>query len=207
MSIAQTTAANPTLIAIERATKNLQKIMADTIKATADFATITDRSQAIALEIEDQQVALSNLAAQYDTVRRTADAELKLRVLEDSEVVLKELLTKFKLAHITEEEVKALVAQYDALKASYEEDLKKAKTDLQNSLYAQYNNSEKAAIAKHELEIAQSKAQLEAKDKEISFMAQQINYLQKQIEEERATRLQVAQAEAGKQGVVVNTGK
>ena len=201
------TTQNPTLIAIERATKNLQKIMADTIKATADFATITDRSQTIAMEIEDQQVALANLKSEFDTARRTSDAELKLRVLEDSRAVLAELLAKFGLAEVTNEGVTLLQAQVASLNNELANGIAQAKKEAQQAAYIQYSNDAKAAAAAHALEIAQTKAQLEAKDKEISFLSQQISYLQKQIEEERATRLQVAQAEANKQGVVVNAGK
>lgn len=198
---------NPTLIAIERATKNLQKIMADTIKATAEFATITDRSQTIAMEIEDQQIALANLKAEYDTARRTADAELKLRVLEDSRAVLAELLVKFGLAEVTTEAVAELQSQVATLNNELTTGIAQAKKEAQQVAYTHYANEATNLKAAHALEIANSKAQLEAKDKEIAFMAQQIAYLQKQIEEERATRLQVAQAEANKQGVVVNTGK
>lgn len=201
------TTQNPTLIAIERATKNLQKIMADTIKATADFATITDRSQTIAMEIEDQQVALANLKAEFDTARRTADAELKLRVLEDSSAVLAELMNKFNRADISKDEVAALQSQVVLLNNELANGIAAAKKEAQSAAYMQYSNEAKANAAAHALEIAQTKAQLEAKDKEIAFMSQQVEYLQKQIEAERATRLQVAQAEANKQGVIVNAGK
>ena len=201
------TTQNPTLIAIERATKNLQKIMADTIKATADFATITDRSQTIAMESEDQQVALANLKSEFDTARRTSDAELKLRVLEDSRAVLTELLAKFGLAEVSTEGVAALQAQVVSLNNELANGIAQAKKEAQQAAYIQYSNDVKAVASAHALEIAQTKAQLEAKDKEVSFLSQQISYLQKQIEEERATRLQVAQAEANKQGVVVNAGK
>lgn len=201
------TTQNPTLIAIERATKNLQKIMADTIKATADFATVTDRSQTIAMEIEDQQVALSNLKAEFDTARRTADAELKLRVLEDSSAVLADLMAKFNRADVSKEELASLQTQVASLQTEMANGIASAKKEAQQAAYVSYTNEAKAMVAAHALEIAQTKAQLEAKDKEISFMSQQVDYLQKQIEAERATRLQVAQAEANKQGVVVNAGK
>lgn len=39
------------------------------------------------------------------------------------------------------------------------------------------------------------------------FLAAQVKYLQEQIAAERNTRLEVAKAEASKQGVLINTGK
>lgn len=192
-----TTQTQATII-IERATKGLQKVSADLQKQLTELTQMGTVSQELALKIEDQQLALTALQEQYNTARRTADAELKLAILEDADKQLAVLLKKFNLARVTEDEVKALEA-----KASSAEAKEQALAQANAAFRAELN----AVSNKHSLESAELKATNAALTKEISFMNQQITYLQKQVEDERQTRLQIAQADANKQGVIVNTGK
>lgn len=46
-----------------------------------------------------------------------------------------------------------------------------------------------------------------SKDERITFLTGEIAALRGQIEAERNTRLEIAKADAGRQGVVVNAGK
>ena len=89
----------------------------------------------------------------------------------------------------------------------YSEELASIRND-ERSKYEAATRAQIAALeSKHAVETAQKNADLQAAAKEIEFQANQIKYLQQQIADERSTRLQVAQAEAGKQGVIVNAGK
>ncbi len=201
-----TTQTQATII-IERATKGLQKVSADLQKQLTELTQMGTVSQELALKIEDQQLALTALQEQYNTARRTADAELKLAILEDADKQLAVLLKKFNLARVTEDEVKTLVAKATAAEAQVTTGFAEAKEAALAQANAAFRAELNAVINKHSLESAELKATNAALTKEISFMNQQITYLQKQVEDERQTRLQIAQADANKQGVVVNTGK
>lgn len=192
---------------IERSTKSLQKLSADVIKAATELGALSDQSTALALQIEDQNMKLAALDAAYDTARRTADAQLKLAILEDSKVQLQALLKTFGLANISEQEVKDLQAKLYASEQGTADAIAQAKQANRAELEAAFRNASAQAASTHALESATLKADATAKDAEIAFLKNQVAYLQKQVEDERNTRLEIAKADASKQGVVVNAGK
>lgn len=194
-------------IIIERATKGLQKVTADLQKQLTELNQMGTVSQELALKIEDQQLALTALQEQYNTARRTADAELKLAILEDADKQLAILLKKFNLARVTEDEVKALVAKATAAEAQVATGFAEAKESALAQANAAFRAELNAVNSKHSLESAELKANNTALTKEIGFLAEQIKYLQQQVADERSTRLEIAKADASKQAVTVNTGK
>lgn len=194
-------------IIIDRATKGLQKVSADLQKQLTELNQMGAVSQELALKIEDQQLALTALQEQYNTARRTADAELKLAILEDADKQLAILLKKFNLARVTEDEVKALVAKATAAEAQVASGFAEAKESALAQANAAFRAELNSVNSKHSLESAELKANNAALTKEISFLGEQIKYLQQQVADERSTRLAIAQADANKQGVIVNTGK
>ena len=64
-----------------------------------------------------------------------------------------------------------------------------------------------AANSDHKVETATLSATNGSLAERNVFLTAQINQLQAEIQKERDARVQIAQAEAGKQGVVVNAGK
>lgn len=194
-------------IIIDRATKGLQKVSADLQKQLTELNQMGTVSQELALKIEDQQLALTALQEQYNTARRTADAELKLAILEDADKQLAILLKKFNLARVTEDEVKALVAKATAAEAQVATGFAEAKESALAQANAAFRAELNAVNSKHSLESAELKANNTALTKEIGFLAEQIKYLQQQVADERSTRLEIAKADASKQAVTVNTGK
>lgn len=201
-----TTQTQATII-IERATKGLQKVSADLQKQLTELTQMGTVSQELALKIEDQQLALTALQEQYNTARRTADAELKLAILEDADKQLAVLLKKFNLARVTEDEVKTLVANATAAEAQVVTGFAEAKEAALAQANAAFRAELNAVNSKHSLESAELKANNTALTKEIGFLAEQIKYLQQQVADERSTRLEIAKADASKQAVTVNTGK
>lgn len=64
-----------------------------------------------------------------------------------------------------------------------------------------------AKESSHQVEIATLKANNSSLLERISFLTAQNAQLQNDMQKEREARIQIAQAEAAKQGVVVNAGK
>ena len=194
-------------IIIDRSAKNLNSALAAVQKALTDLNALTEQSGALALQIEDKQLELQAIAEQVATARRTADAELKLQVLEDARKVFNELCERLGFAQVTKGELEVLNSKLAHAARDYSEELASIRNDERSKYEAAAHAQIAALESKHAVETAQKNADLQAAAKEIEFQANQIKYLQQQIADERSTRLQVAQAEAGKQGVIVNAGK
>ncbi|WP_196784119.1 hypothetical protein, partial [Klebsiella pneumoniae] len=62
-------------------------------------------------------------------------------------------------------------------------------------------------VSQHKVELAEHKAQATAKNQRITDLEAQVAELRGQITAERETRLEIAKADAGRAGVVVNAGK
>ena len=192
---------------IDRSAKNLASGLTAVQKALTDLASLAEQSQSLALQIEDKQHELAAIQEQVANARRTADAELKLQVLEDARKVFDELAERLGYAKVTKTELEVLNAQLAHAQRDFTEELAKLREDEQSKYQAAARAQISALEGKHAVETAQKDADLKAQAYEINSLKAQITYLQEQIAAERSTRLEVAKAESSKQGVVVNTGK
>lgn len=204
MSQQQSTIAS---LIIDRSAKGLNTALTAVQKALSDMGTIAAHSEALAMQIEDKQLELAAIQAEVAHARRTADAELKLQVLEDARKVFDELTERLGFAKVTKGELEVMSQKLTHAQRDYSDEVAKIREDEQAKYHAATRSQIAVVENKHAVEIAQKDADLVAKTKEIGFLQSQLAYLQKQIDDERATRLQIAQAESSKQGVVVNAGK
>ena len=85
------------------------------------------------------------------------------------------------------------------------DDIAKAVDAKTSSIYATHNAQMDALKAAQAVEIANTTAELKAAQMQNTFMAQQVEDLRSQVEADRAARIEIAKAESGRQGVVVNT--
>ena len=195
------------ILILERSIKAATAAAAAVAKASAELTAMTSTAEGLANSIEDQEAKLAELKAKNDTAFREGAAELRLRVKEDADTVLAELLKSNGLADISNEELAALRKQVETLLAKDDADLKAAVA----SAVAQSERVAKAAAlevdAKYRVETASKDAAIQQMQAQLAFMGQQVTDLRKQIDDERNTRLEIAKADAGRQGTVVNTGK
>lgn len=196
-----------TTLVLDRANKALQNTVATLAKTVADLGTLAQQSEAVTLQIEDQNAQLAQLQAANDTAFREGAAELRLQVKEDRDSVLTALLNEAGLARISGENL-------TALQTNLAEALRKDDTELKaavaQAVAATQRDAKAAAVevaARNSVENAGKDAKITSLEGQLAFMTQQVANLQGQIEAERATRLSIAQADAGRQGVVVNAGK
>ena len=196
-----------TNLILDRASKNLQAMVAAATKASTDLGTLTTESIAKAHEIEDLEAKAAELASANETARREAAAELKLRVKEDSDAVLTELLKAGNLARISESDLSNVRSELAARVAA---DDKELKTAVAVAVAAAQRDAKAEAAqveATNKVEVAEKNATIEQQKMQLAFMTQQNADLRKQIEDERSARIAIAQADSAKQGVIVNTGK
>lgn len=191
----------------DRSTKALVVAIAGLGKITSDLSALGDITVKLADEIEFKQSQLDNLDVEFENKFREASAELRLRIKEDESGVLKQLLSQFGLAYITSDALQTL--QNDLAQAN--EDYSGMIADAESSGFrkgaAEFQAKLKEAESAHRINVAELTAKSNAKDDKITMLEAQVAQLQSDIKSERETRLAIAQAEAGRQGVVVNTSK
>ena len=193
--------------AIDRATKAAAKVAADAVKAANDLQAVVNAAAAQTVQMEDAQAKLDALDQEYSDKQRLAAAELNIRVSENEQKVMRELMKKNGMAEISQADLHIKErSSMDAIDSALREN-ERIKADFLNQAKAEFNLQVGKLQSDHAVQMAQTKADLEAKDSKIAFLQSQLSYAQAQVEAERSTRLEVAKAEAQRQGVVVNAGK
>lgn len=194
-----------TLTVVDRSTKALTAAADGIVKAAADLQGIASLATGLAQDIEFKQNELDNLDEQLVAKQREQAAELRLRVREDEDKVLAELLKARGLVTKTPAEIKEVERQLA-------EALEDNQDAIDGAVQAKATELTVAAAAKlasieanHKVEIAQYKANAENSTTQIQFLTSQNTKLEAQIEADRDARIEIAKAEAARQAVTVNT--
>ena len=128
-------------------------------------------------------------------------------MLGNEDKVLGDLLKARGLVSIDPTEVQTLRDELYNAQTGNSQAIEDAVSQAQSSATRELNARLAAQTADHKVQIAELNANAGAKDQKITFLESQVAELRKQIDAERETRLAIAQAESGRQGVVVNAGK
>lgn len=194
------TTADRSVKAITTATAGLAKVVAD-IQALATVA------ETLAGDIQQKQSELVDLERQLSDNTRMNIAELNIRVAEAEETVLLELMNKRTLARLTVAERNQLIEDRDIAVANKEEAISAAVKSAESALHAQYNAKLNGQHAEFKVANAELAADLRAVKERNIFLTEELTKVRYDLAAERDARIQIAKAEAGRQGVVVNAGK
>ena len=191
----------------DRSVKTLQAAIAQLLKTSTELSALGVIVETQSADIQQNDSQLANIDAEFELKMRTAVANLNVAVLENEDHVMKSLMAKRDLATVTTDELTSLAKDLEAAKADNNAAIELAVTATVREVRA-VANAEKASIQNaHAVETATLKAEATSKDERITFLTGEIASLRGQIEAERSTRLEIAKADAGRQGVVVNAGK
>lgn len=191
----------------DRSTKSLIKATGDLGKVVSEIQGLAQSSVLLSEEIEFKQSELVNLTSQFDAQYREQTTELRLKVIENEDGVLAGLMKSRGYAVITGGELNQLKSDLQSSQSDNTEALASAKEEGARSARAEMQNKLNQLTSDHRVEIAELNADSKAKDSRIEFLEEQNESLKEQIAAERETRLEIAKADAGRQGVTVNTGK
>ena len=193
-----------TLTIVDRSTKALNTAADAVVKAAQDLQNITVASTQLTQDIEFKQSELDSLEEQLVIKQREQAAELRLRVKENADAVLAELLKERGLITTTTKDVKDLEAQLAKALADNSAEVEAA---IQHTT-AEITSVFKAQLAQkdsdHKVEIASLKANATAAQERITFLTAELAQARAQVEADRTARVEIAKAEAARQGVVVN---
>lgn len=195
------------ITASDRSAKGVVKAVADLSKVAVELTALAQSNVNLAEEIEFKQSQLADLDNQINTKEREGAAQLRLRVIENEDRVLADLMKARGLATISVVDLNQLNTRAVNAEAGNEQAVEEAR----NSAFRQAESASKAQIAQlqgdHRVEMAELNANSKAKDNRIEFLEAQVTQLQGEVKAERDTRLEIAKAESNRQGVTVNTGK
>lgn len=203
----QSPAQTAIITAADRTIKNLQAVIAATVKATGDLAPLADQAGTLAADIQQKESELAALDAKYSMHERTLAAGLKIRVMEDENDVLDTLLSARNLAKISVVDLSDLRDKLTAAISGTEAAVDAAIKNTTASLSAQHNAIINNLKSSHQVDSATTAARVTALEDRNAFLVAEVASLRQQVDAERQTRLEIARAEAGRQGVVVNAGK
>lgn len=191
----------------ERSTKALVKASGDMRKVAAELENLAESSVLLTEEIEFKQGQLVEIQNQIAKTEREAKAELRLRVIENEDAVLAELMKARKLALITHSDLNALNSELEVVKTNNEYAVSEAREAGYQAAATKFGAENRELVSQHKVELAEFKAQDNAKNLRINDLEAQVEEMRKQITAERETRVEIAKADAQRQGVVVNTAK
>lgn len=191
----------------ERSTKALVKVVADGQKLFSDLASLAASTVTLTEEIEFKQGQLADIENQIAASERESKAQLRLRVIENEDKVLAELMKARGYAVITHADLDALNSDLVAAKTDNEYAVSEAREAGYQAAASKFGSENRDLVSQHKVELAEHKAQATAKNQRISDLEAQVAELRGQITAERETRLEIAKADAGRAGVVVNAGK
>lgn len=191
----------------DRSVKTLQAAIAQLLKTSTELSALGVIVETQSADIQQNDSRLANIDAEFELKQRTAAANLNVAVLENEELVMKSLMGKRNLAHITADELTNLAKELQTAKADNQAAIDAAVAAATKEAAIAANSQIASLKNAHAVETATLKAEAVSKDERITFLTGEIAALRSQIEAERQTRLEIAKADAGRQGVVVNAGK
>ena len=193
-----------TLTIVDRSTKALNTAADSVIKAAQDLQNIAIASTQLTQDIEFKQSELDSLEEQLVLKQREQAAELRLRVKENGDAVLAELLKERGLITTTAKEVKDIETQLSKALADNAEEIKSAIDHTTAEITTVFKAQLAQKDSDHKVEIASLKANATAAQERITFLTAELAQARAQVEADRTARVEIAKAEAARQGVVVN---
>lgn len=195
------------LTVVDKSTKALATVASQVAVVVADLQNTASIAASLAQDIEFRQNELENLESQLHTQQREQAAELRLRIREDEDSVLNELLTARGLVTTTEQEISETNNQILELTGLADRTEFKAVKEAESKLHSSYGVKISTIEAEHKVEIAELKADAKSDKAQLAAQAETIEQLRADIKAEREARISIAESAAKAQGVVVNTGK
>lgn len=199
------------VIIVDKSTRALTSAAATLNKTLVELQNgveaLVQEQSSLADDIHFKKEELKEIESQNDVAVRSAAADLRLRIKEDEEQVLTELLDSRNLITTTEEEQQVRTNELTiAVQRANQAEFVAVK-EAEAKLHSQYKSQLAGLEATHRVEVAELNANAKADKQAIATLTEQVAQLRDDLKAEREARVAMAEAAAKAQGVVVNTGK
>lgn len=203
----QNSSSTAVITTVDRATKTLTSSAQNLSKAIAELSSLAASTESLAADIQQKESQLAALDEQFNLQFRTKTAELSVRVKEAEDVVLSQLLKARNASFISDADLNQLKRQLADAQNDNSKQIDDAVAKASSALHTKYNSEIAALKSAHAVESATTNAAKTSLDERVVFLTGEITQLRAQLDAERQTRLEIAKADANRQGVVVNAGK
>lgn len=193
--------------ATDRITKNMAAIIAAAAKTASELEPLAARATELADDIQERQSQLAALDVQIGETERRQRAELRVRLVENADQVLNELLSSRSLARISEHDVREMTARIDGAEEAKAAAVAAAEKAVAGALHGTYRGQLTELEAKHRVDTAELTANTKSLMDRNNFLSQEVEQLRQQIADERNARIEIARSDATRQAVTVNAGK
>lgn len=181
------------------------------IKAMGAAASSLEASMSIAsaalpellVAIEEKQSELAQLTQSTDDATRRSKVELELRVAENEDKVLADLLKKRGLALITVAEVEDMKTTIVKMEENMASDIASAIATASEKMSADHSLEISKLNSEHSVATAEANAKIGALQDKVSHLETGLINARDDLNAERQARVAIAEAEAGRQPVVV----
>lgn len=194
-----TTIAQAQTTKLNKATEAVAKIVADLQKANNSF-------DELVTNVELKQGELDSLTNEFDSKKRAQEAELKLLAKENESALVNEILEKQGNVVINAKELETLRNELSSIKSEFSANVSSEVKKAVAIVASRHESELKTKDLQFVADTASLKAELGNKSSIIESLTSQVGRLEKQIDDERSARIEIAKAASGEQ-VVVNTGK
>jgi hypothetical protein len=199
------------LTAVDRSTKAVLAANTAFENATktisGEVSNLAQQLVTLATDVEFKSSELAQIEADITVKTREAAAELTLRVKEDKQKVLDELLRADKLTALPTVELNSIKKELEDAQTVSEDKLQAVRDETQKQVTQSLESRINTLTSEHKVEIATLKAQAQSDKTTIELLNRQITQLQKTADDNREAEIAKAQAAAQAKSVVVNTTK
>lgn len=195
-----------TITQVDKSTKAMNSAVTALTKTMNELSSLTEISDSLAFDIEQKSSELTSIKENINNELRSAKAELNIKILENEDKVLDQLLKDRRLAKIEETEVQTLKSDLQEAQASNEAAIEDAVNQaIRNEKIA--SNAQQARLeSQHSVETAELKAENVALKSRIEFLTESNEQLKQMIDNERVARVDMAK-NASQPVVNVSSGK
>lgn len=199
------------LLIVERATKGLTSAAATLTKTLTDLQSGVDalvtQQEELATNIYFKQEELKQVSDSVDVAVREANAEITLRIKEDKQTVLNELLSGANLVSVSPTELQQIRDEAKQIQADMDRVVREAVQSTTAKLTAQHKQELLELSTEQQVAIAQYTANAERDAMTIQMLKDQLAKAEAAVDAEREARITIAEADARKQAVTINQGK
>lgn len=182
------------ITATTKATKSLTSAVKAVTDAIAAMNSVAELHEPMVEQVVEQQQAIDALAEQTEVAVRKAKVELDLKIQENEQAVLTELLEKNNLAKVTTTYVAELESDLVKAQADNTESLEAAIQAEANKGAIALNAAVDKATSAHKVETAELTAKIGTLVDKVVFLENQLAKTDDLISKEREARVEEAKA-------------
>jgi len=180
----------------DKATKALIAAAKSLSTVVENLSSQVQETSVLTEEIQMKQATMDSLDESLEVALRKNKVETDLRISENEQVVLKELLKKHRKADVSSEEYESLVSEVASLRNDMDTRIGQAITAEAQKHVAKSAAAESELIANHRVDTAALKADMEALKFRNEYLVNQLDDYKTMLDEERKARVSVAESSA-----------